>query len=251
MGIIKELEKSPQYQTMASLYHVGLRLLNINIENPLIQLDFAMSLSNANIESATCNKAPDILCEGYLLLTEANSTAKPPADAKFGPEGLCTPKGAECVPWREGTYLVLKIKRHVVPGAGDVEKDIRIIDTELLNAADQLRQPNFDLIESTVFGLGNRVSDPHMRLLRGLLSLAKWAGEYSKLSQISGDQWVRVKNDLLDASKRYKMAYSSMLLTGNEKDFLRSVCGDFGKIQTLLKGINEGLKEGELPVCPN
>jgi hypothetical protein len=235
---------------MASLYHVGLRLLNINIENPLIQLDFAMSLSNANYDSATCDGAPDILCEGYLLLTEANSTAKPPADAKFGPEGLCTPNGAECTPWREGTYLVLKIKRHVVPGAGDVEKDIRVIDTELLNVADELRQPNLDLIESTVFGLGNRVSDPHMRLLRGLLSLAKWVVEYNDLQQVAGDQWVKVKNDLLDAIKRYKMVSGSMLVTGNERDFLRSVCEDFSKTQALLRGINEGLKEGELPACP-
>lgn len=250
LGIIKELEKSPQYQTMASLYHVGLRLLNIDIEKPLIQLDFAMSLANPNLENATCDGAPDVLCEGYLLLTEANATSRPPQNAKFGPEGLCTPQGNDCVPWRDGTYLVLKVKRHAVPGAGEAEKDIRTIDTELLNAADQIRQPNMDLIESTIFGLGDKVSAPHVRLLRGLYSLAKWEIDYSKLQQIYGDQWVSVKSDLMDAIKRYKLVQSSMLLTGDEKDFLRSVCSDFTKIQGLLVGINEGLRPGELPECP-
>lgn len=248
LGILQQLEAAAEYQAVASLYHVGLRLLDIDFETPLIQLDFALSLANLN-QNAVCDGSSDVLCEGYLLLTESNSSARPPDNVRYGNGGLCVPKGNECEPWREETFLVLKVKRHAVPGAGNAAKDLQDIDTELLNVADELRRPNLDAIEDKIFALGPRVSAPHMRLLRGLLSLAKWKVEYREIKTLVGDQWIDTKQDLSSALVKYNGVYKSLLLTGNERDFLRSVCADFARLQDLLVKQNEGLKPEELPKC--
>jgi hypothetical protein len=248
LGVLQQLEAAAEYQSVSSLYHIGLRLLDIDFERPLIQLDFALSLSNAN-QNALCDGSSDTLCEGLLLLTEANAQVRPPDDLYYGNAGLCTPKGGACEPWRADTYLVLKVKRHAVPGAGSAAKDLEVIDTELLNVADELHQPNIDALEDKVFSLGSSISAPHMRTLRGLLSLAKWMVEYRDIKQLVGDQWVETKRDMQSAVSKYNAVAYSPLLTGNEKAFVRAVCDDFARLQDLLSKQNEGLRDGDLPKC--